>query len=249
MTVKFIGYGNVEKVPADKVRLLKPVPNAVLPSTLAPGMKVQVKYASDGKFYSAALEAKVYGEWKVKYMAYGNTEIVPSEYVRAMPTAKKSEVSGSGSAVVVQPHPPSPLFFACVNARQSGGRAIKEEFELPEHLVVHTTDDEKTRKRKQKQVKQLKREHRLALYVLSLLLTHRSARHAAHACSPMRLLLAAKKKCSMRNRRRGLTFGTKPRRKARKSPALPPKPSPRKAFSRRRTPLTGVWASLGRTRA
>jgi hypothetical protein len=83
--------GDVITVEADDVRRtalssLKSIPIG----DIRPNAKVMAKYALDGKWYAARVDAKVPGGWSVTYTSYSNTEIVPYEYIKAMP--KTAEV-------------------------------------------------------------------------------------------------------------------------------------------------------------
>jgi hypothetical protein len=67
-------------------------------SSRVAGARVTVKYAPDGKYYAAKIESKVPGGWRVTYQQYGNEEVVPYEYIRAM--SKTTEEGGEDEFVI-----------------------------------------------------------------------------------------------------------------------------------------------------
>ena len=102
VSVRYIGFGSDESLPAAAVRPLAPHPSGALAATdLKPGLKVSAKYAGDGQWYGAKIASLVEDDatlsivegagaeggatdWrvvKVTYTQYGNTETVPMEYL------------------------------------------------------------------------------------------------------------------------------------------------------------------------
>jgi len=97
-TVLFIGYGAVQVVTSEQIRRVQAHGVRVPIPELRPGARVTVKYAPDGKYYAAKIESKVPGGWRVTYQQYGNEEVVPYEYIRAM--SKTTEEGGEDEFVI-----------------------------------------------------------------------------------------------------------------------------------------------------
>ena len=111
------------------------------------------------------------------YQQYGNQEVVPYEYIRAVSKAAAEVSSQRGTR--------SPMASASdvVNARALRlVQGEEEEFVIPDHLKVLDTDTEKERKRKRKAVKAIKNNFRMNQYV---------AAESCFTCSRTRAFSAA----------------------------------------------------------
>lgn len=116
------------------------------------GLKVNAKYAADGKFYLAKIDSKVPGGWKVTYQEYGNQEVVPFEYLRAIP--KNEDVGTARVRYALLLRLVTCALWRCPQEQT-------DNFVIPDHLRVLDTDNEKERKRKRKAVKAMKNNYRI----------------------------------------------------------------------------------------
>lgn len=93
-TVRLIGKGEVVVVDFEECRRSAMSGGSSfksIPATeIRPGTKVMAKYHRDSKCYPARVDEVVPGGWKVTYLSYGNTDIVPYEYIRAMPKTEEA---------------------------------------------------------------------------------------------------------------------------------------------------------------
>jgi len=183
VTVRFIGApsGTTPTVtftdPSYQLRALEPSPNPPSDNELLPGALLNAKYTIDGKWYEARVDELLSDSVRVTFTGYGNTEILPREYLCRMPqhsllktgvihgqtSASVSLISrvteGSGSA-----SRSSAASGAAIGGGGGGGGGDEdaepvgqyEGLTIPENLRLLPTDTETERLKKRKRVKSLK---------------------------------------------------------------------------------------------
>lgn len=171
ISVKYVGFGSEEPLPAASVRpLAPPTGGALTADEVTPGLKVAAKYAGDGQWYAARVEGVVSDDgtlplveaasgaaeaaggvtsppWRVvrvTYTKYGNTETVPLEYLRH---ASGRGGGRGGSAAESE-------------GAAAAAAAAAGDFTIPDHLRLQPTDSEADKKRKRRAVKRMKFTHK-----------------------------------------------------------------------------------------
>lgn len=154
VAVTFLGYGNSETVDRASVRELTGA-RTVDPARCVPGFACRGRYAVDGQWYDAVIEAVTAHGFRIKFTEYGNLEEVPPEWIQAAPRedAKGPEsrphALGTAAAPGAQaPAPPPPQ-----GPTAAGGSGT---FSVPEHLKLLPTDTEEQKAKKRKKLKALK---------------------------------------------------------------------------------------------
>jgi hypothetical protein len=177
VTVRFIGAptGTSQTVtfsdPSRQLRALEPSPNPPSDSDLQSGALFNAKYALDGKWYEARIDEVFSDSVKVTFTGYGNSEILPREYLCRMPQqsllktgiiqgnsegsgySKVAEISGSNRTSS------SSSIVTGVDDVVDEGEGTVGQYEgliIPENLRLLPTDTESERLRKRKRVKSLK---------------------------------------------------------------------------------------------
>ena len=97
----------------------------------AAGLRCQARYSADGLWYNCKVDAETEWGYKVTYSEYGNTEVVPHEYLRHIPKSTAETAALTADTFVV-----------------------------PEGLVPLPTDTEAEKARKRKRIKLLKSKRR-----------------------------------------------------------------------------------------
>ena len=177
VTVRFIGAptGTSQTVtfsdPSRQLRALEPSPNPPSDAALQTGALFNAKYALDGKWYEARIDEVFSDSVKVTFTGYGNSEILPREYLCRMPQqsllktgiiqgnsegsgySKVAEISGSNRTSS------SSSIVTGVDDVVDEGEGTVGQYEgliIPENLRLLPTDTESERLRKRKRVKSLK---------------------------------------------------------------------------------------------
>lgn len=183
VTVRFIGApsGTTPTVtftdPSFQLRALEPSPNPPSENELLPGSLLNAKYTIDGKWYEARVDELLSDSVRVTFTGYGNTEILPREYLCRMPQHSllktgviHGQTSASGSLISRVTEGSG---FASRSSAASvsaiggggGGGGGEEDAEpvgqyegltIPENLRLLPTDTETERLKKRKRVKSLK---------------------------------------------------------------------------------------------
>jgi len=182
VTVRFIGapLGTTPTVmftdPSYQLRALEPSPNPPSDNELIPGALLNAKYTIDGKWYEARVDELLSDSVRVTFTGYGNTEILPREYLCRMPQhslLKTGVIHGQTSAsvsliskVTEESGSASRSSAASVPAIGGGGGGGGDEdaepvgqyegLTIPENLRLLPTDTETERLKKRKRVKSLK---------------------------------------------------------------------------------------------
>eukprot|EP00944_MAST-04C_sp_MAST-4C-sp1_P006744 g6744.t1 len=144
-----------KKIPKSKLRNLRLLNHEIGWNNLSPGTQVSAFYVKDDASYQAeilgvpnlqrfgistnTLEALNGELYEIKYRDYGNTEVLPIEYLRP---GKKT-----GKNV-----------FSTVSADLPMDESALEK--IPGHLVIKQTDTEEQKKRKRKKIKSIKSRNR-----------------------------------------------------------------------------------------
>lgn len=182
-TVRFIGVPGggawADGVVMDEstLRLLTLHPNAPAPQEVKAGFRVLAKYSGDGNWWPAVIDDVTgHDHIRVTFQGYGNTEIVPREYLqRAKPAAgtEGSQALGGASDVARGAAAGSGGVAASTGAADSVPTAEEEAAEaaqeekdekaglyaglvIPDTLRLLPTDTAIERERKRKKVKALK---------------------------------------------------------------------------------------------
>lgn len=158
-SVLFIGVPNSSGaalvLEESQLRPLSLPPNAIAFIDLKPGLKISAKYTGDGCFYPAKVDdVTSESTIRVTFLEYGNTEIVPLEYIsrggvaapglaKAIPAAAPAGVAGGGEA-------------AGDDDDGDEDKGFYAGLVIPDHLRSLPTDSPEDRLRKRKRVKALK---------------------------------------------------------------------------------------------
>jgi len=183
VTVRFIGApsGTSPTVtfsdPSFQLRALEPSPNPPSDSELVPGALLNAKYTVDGKWYEARVDELLSDSVRVTYIGYGNSEVVPREYLCRMPqqtllktgiiegkpTMSLSSVSRASEENGTRSQASSSSLAGAGGIGAGGGSdedgepvGQYEGLTIPENLRLLPTDTEMERLKKRKRVKSLK---------------------------------------------------------------------------------------------
>lgn len=175
VTVRFLGYGNVETMHADDVRAIQS--DRVLDDAkLRVGTTCVAKFAADQQWYSAVIDELVDGHYKVTYTEYSNSEVVPIQYIQlpegaaaapleSSPAARAVAAPAAPGATDAAAAAPSPRAAPAAAADASGGGDDKPKDlrlrPIPDSLKILPTDSEEEKKRKAKKLKAIKQHNKL----------------------------------------------------------------------------------------
>ncbi|RYG69400.1 hypothetical protein EON64_02815 [archaeon] len=109
------------------------------------GQTYQCKYNVDQQYYDVVIIAQTERGYVVTYVAYGNKEEVPLEYIRPVMSLSKA---------------PTAIDSAKATDKKSSADE-KKLIPIPAKLKILPTDSEEEKKRKQKKVKAIKNKNRL----------------------------------------------------------------------------------------
>ena len=143
------------KIPKSKLRNLRLLNHEIGWNNLSPGTPVSAFYVKDDASYQAeilgvpnlqrfgvstnTLEAVNGGLYEIKYSNYGNTEVLPIEYLRPSKKIAKK-------------------VFSTVSTDLPMDESALEK--IPDHLVIKQTDTEEQKERKRRKIKSIKSRNR-----------------------------------------------------------------------------------------
>lgn len=130
-------------------------PNAFAFVDIKPGLKCTAKYSGDGRWYAAKVDdVTSESTIRVTFTEYGNTEIVPLEYIA------RGGVAAAGIAKAVPAAPAAAAAGYAVDAGDDsdgeGDKGLYAGLVIPDHLRCLPTDSPEDRLKKRKRVKALK---------------------------------------------------------------------------------------------
>lgn len=168
---RYLGFGTVEELPLDNVRPLHRTPANLPVEEARPGLKCQAKYPADGRWYLAQVNHAVAPDpeleaimsrsspdelriqlYLVTFASYGNSEVLPIEYLRPRRKTSDSKSDATTSASV---------------GTSGDGESATGEFVIPEHLRILPTDSEVDKMKKRKKIKVMKYKFKLQQYVMA----------------------------------------------------------------------------------
>jgi hypothetical protein len=158
VSVQYIGVPNSSGVASVvEVAHLRPCelpPNAFAFVDIKPGLKCSAKFTGDGKFYPARIDdVTSESTIRVTYAGYGNTEIVPIEYI----ASPSSTASGLAKAAPTGASAPASGGDADDDDKDDEEeKGIYAGLHIPENLRTLPTDGPEERLRKRKKIKALK---------------------------------------------------------------------------------------------
>jgi len=135
-SVKYYEYENTVTLPLTSLR---PMPRGTYhaadnsSSAVQIGLKCQVKYGLDQRWYDAEVIGITEFGYDVSYREYGNREEVPLEYIRPVLSAKEKGTANGGEKLLT----------------------------IPENLKILPTDTEEDKLKKKKKIKAIKSKNRV----------------------------------------------------------------------------------------